>query len=528
VSSYPITAAAGTLAASNYTFAFVNGTMSVTAATLTVTADNKSRAFGDANPALTASYSGFKNGETLATSGVTGTPTLTTTATTTSAVGSYAITATAGTLASANYTFTFVNGTLTINKATPTITWNNPADITVGTALSATQLNATASVAGTFVYTPPAGTVLNAGAGQTLSVTFTPTDTANYTNATRSVLINVNVNTQAPTTTSTPTSSLNPSTYGQSVTLTATVTSGSGTPAGSVQFLDGPTLLGTATLSGGTASLTTSGISAGTRSITAKYLGNTSFASSTSSVALTQTVNQATGTASLAASALTPVYSDMETFTASYTPGIANGPGPALANVIFKMGTQTLGPATSVTLVGGVYQYAWTGPMTEPTPFGTAPTGQMKPGSRAATAAFVDANFTITNPTKLLTIQKEDARLNYGGATTFSLGGSATGTVVLNLTVKDITAMIGDPAWDGNAGDIRNAQVQFWDRTANILLGTATVTATGDTATVGTATLNWSVNLGTATSKTFTIGFVVANYYNRNQAADNVNITVNK
>ena len=42
-------------------------------------------------------------------------------------------------------------------KATPTITWAAPADITYGTALSATQLNATATVPGTFVYTPAAG-----------------------------------------------------------------------------------------------------------------------------------------------------------------------------------------------------------------------------------------------------------------------------------------------------------------------------------------------------------------------------------
>ena len=72
-------------------------------------------------------------------------------------------------------------------KATPTITWATPADITYGTALGATQLNATASVPGTFVYTPAAGTVLNAGAAQTLSVTFTPTDAANYTTATATV-----------------------------------------------------------------------------------------------------------------------------------------------------------------------------------------------------------------------------------------------------------------------------------------------------------------------------------------------------
>ena len=64
-------------------------------------------------------------------------------------------------------------------KVTPTMTWANPAGIAYGTALSATQLNATASVAGTFVYTPAAGTMLNAGT-QTLHVDFTPTDTVNY------------------------------------------------------------------------------------------------------------------------------------------------------------------------------------------------------------------------------------------------------------------------------------------------------------------------------------------------------------
>src|SRR5439155_5089111 len=74
---------------------------------------------------------------------------------------------------------------------TPAITWATPADIVYGTALSATQLNATASTAGTFVYTPAAGTVLNAGASQSLSVLFTPTDTVTFTTATATVAINV-------------------------------------------------------------------------------------------------------------------------------------------------------------------------------------------------------------------------------------------------------------------------------------------------------------------------------------------------
>jgi Bacterial Ig-like domain (group 3)/Galactose oxidase, central domain len=82
-------------------------------------------------------------------------------------------------------------GNFVIQKATPIITWANPADITYPTALSATQLNATADVAGSFVYTPLAGTLLSVGSGQTLHVDFTPADSLNYNNASKNVLINV-------------------------------------------------------------------------------------------------------------------------------------------------------------------------------------------------------------------------------------------------------------------------------------------------------------------------------------------------
>ncbi len=58
---------------------------------------------------------------------------------------------------------------------TPTITWSNPAGIPYGWPLSATQLNATASVPGTFVYTPAAGTVLNAGIGPCMWTSHRPT-----------------------------------------------------------------------------------------------------------------------------------------------------------------------------------------------------------------------------------------------------------------------------------------------------------------------------------------------------------------
>src|SRR5207245_1310204 len=108
----------------NYTVTNNAGHLTVTKATLTVTADDKTREYGDANPAFTASYSGFKNSETLGTSGVTGSPSLSTTATATSSVAGspYTITAALGTLAAGNYSFSFVHGALTVTKATLTVT----------------------------------------------------------------------------------------------------------------------------------------------------------------------------------------------------------------------------------------------------------------------------------------------------------------------------------------------------------------------------------------------------------------------
>jgi len=80
---------------------------------------------------------------------------------------------------------------VTTPKLVPTITWTAPVAIGYGTALGATQLNATASVAGTFAYSPAAGTVLTGGQ-HTLTVVFTPTDTTDYSSALASVTLTVN------------------------------------------------------------------------------------------------------------------------------------------------------------------------------------------------------------------------------------------------------------------------------------------------------------------------------------------------
>jgi CheY-like chemotaxis protein len=71
---------------------------------------------------------------------------------------------------------------LTVAKATPVITWPTPDPIAYGSTLSATRLNAAATVPGSFAYTPAAGEILDPGVHE-LSVTFTPTDTLNYTAA---------------------------------------------------------------------------------------------------------------------------------------------------------------------------------------------------------------------------------------------------------------------------------------------------------------------------------------------------------
>ena len=129
-----------------------------------------------------------------------------------------------------NYTVASSSTTLTINKATPTLDWTTPANIVYGTALSAIQLDATSGgVAGTFAYTPAAGTVLPVGS-HTLSATFTPNDPANYN--TMSIIVTQVVVPATPTVG--VSCSPNPITFGPQTTLcTASV---SGSPTGSLTW----------------------------------------------------------------------------------------------------------------------------------------------------------------------------------------------------------------------------------------------------------------------------------------------------
>ena len=150
VGAYNITAASatgGTFSASNYNISYANGSLSVTAAPLTVTADNQSRTYGAANPTLgtTTQTSGtLYNGDTLATAN------LSSTATASSAVGNYSLTASNQSFSAGsagNYNITYVDGGLSVTQANLTITANSTStQYGLGTTLGSTAFSSSGLV----------------------------------------------------------------------------------------------------------------------------------------------------------------------------------------------------------------------------------------------------------------------------------------------------------------------------------------------------------------------------------------------
>ena len=179
VGTYPITPSGA--ASANYTISFVAGTLTVTPAGLTITAEDKSKVYGAALPTLTASYSGFVNGDTVASLN---TPvSLSTTATAASAVGTYPITASGA--ADANYTISFVAGTLTVGTAALTITADDKSKV-YGAALPALTVSYSGFVNGDDASSLTSPVVLSTSAtaasdAGTYPITASGAANANYT-----------------------------------------------------------------------------------------------------------------------------------------------------------------------------------------------------------------------------------------------------------------------------------------------------------------------------------------------------------
>jgi hypothetical protein len=186
----------------------------------------------------------------------------------------------------ANYLGTTAPVSLQVGQIQPVIKWVAPSPITYGTTLAgvlnATAFNGASVVSGNYVYSSgaaavTASTVLPAGP-YTLSVNFTPSDTAIYKGATGSVSLVVNKALPGVSLAS----SANPALLKNPTTLTATVSSTVSMPSGTVTFLDGTTPLGSGPLVNGVASLTVSSLATGPHTIVATYSGDSNFLAASS------------------------------------------------------------------------------------------------------------------------------------------------------------------------------------------------------------------------------------------------------
>ena len=210
---------------------------SITPEPLVIMANNQAKVYGQTNPALTVSYSGFVNRDTSA--NLTTLPTVTTTGTTASPVGSYPITASGA--VDPNYTISYVAGMLTINTAALTVIAANKS-MTYGSAVPALTYTYIGLVNGDTSATFSGGLATSATSSSSVGgypiTQGTLAATGNYTIS----IFNPGTLTINKAATGTMVvSSANPSVYGQAVTFTATVTNTSSdstdVPTGTVQFV---------------------------------------------------------------------------------------------------------------------------------------------------------------------------------------------------------------------------------------------------------------------------------------------------
>ena len=318
-----------------------------------------------------------------------------------------------------DYSMAIGSTNITVNQATPAITWPAPAAVVFGTALSPTQLNAVAGVPGTLVYNPPLGTVLPVGSAQPLSVTLTPTDAINYTTATLANSINVG-SPSSPLAQSITFATPANHTYGDgpfSVSPTASsglaVTVASTTPA-------------VCTYGAGLVSI----LSAGTCSLTASQAGTGSIYAAATSVVRSFTVQKATGSAALAAFVINPVgYGQTVTLQANIGPLVSPTIARPSGMVTFMNGGATLGTA----------------PVTNYT--ATLNISSLPVGADSITAVYAgDANFTMaTSGAQNLTVTQTVPTVAVASSLNPSVAGqSVTFTATLSSPLVTGTVLFTD------------------------------------------------------------------------------------
>ncbi len=281
--------------------------------------------------------------------------------------------------------------------------------------------------------------------------------------------------------------------FGQQVALTATVMgpTGSPTPGGSVQFLNGSTSLGTVQLgAGGTGSLNVSTLPVAGNSITAKYLGDTNFAPSTSPPVIV-TVGQAATTTTFIPSTTTPVFGQSVALAATVQ-AVSPGVGTPTGMVKFFAGPTLLGMATLANGTGSIatttlplgansitVQYSgdtnFSGQTTSPSTITV---------SQASTATTV--SFTPTSPVigQSITIGASVIALSPGGGTptgtvTFMNGSTQIGTGTLSNGSTSITTTL--PAGTTTISTVYSGDADYKGSNG---AGAVTVSASSTTTTL--------------------------------------------
>ncbi|AXC11233.1 hypothetical protein ACPOL_1895 [Acidisarcina polymorpha] len=227
-----------------------------------------------------------------------------------------------------------VNGNVYSSAVKVTI---NSTDATSGVAHTYYSLDGGGYVAYSSPFTVPSSALGSHG------VLYYSRDVAGNSSSVRSTSFTIST-----TTTTALSSSKNPSSHNEPVTLTTTVTpNGGGTATGTVSFLHGTAVLGTATLSGNVAKLTLSNLSVGTTHVTAAYGGSSKYLTSNSGT-LAQVVNKASTATTLTSSKNPSNYDESVTLTATVKPSFGGTP---TGTVTFLHGSTILG---SVKPLGGV------------------------------------------------------------------------------------------------------------------------------------------------------------------------------
>jgi hypothetical protein len=295
---------------------------------------------------------------------------------------------------------------LVVNQAAPSITWATPSAITYGTALSSTQLDATSTVSGSFVYTPAAGAVLGAGT-HILSVTFTPTDTTDYTTTTQTVQLMVNRATPSVTW-ATPAAI----TYGTA--LSSTQLDATSAVSGNFVYSPAPgTVLGAGTQ---------------TLSVTLTPTDTTDYTTATQTVQLV--VNKASSAVTLSANPNPGVQGKMETLTVTVT-----GAGQPGGTVIFLSGATTL--CTSTLNASGVATCTFT-----PSASGALALSAQYQGDANHLAS--SASLALNVYDTAVTEQFASTQLVYPGATnvTVCVAGATKATPTGTVQIDDGTSAL--------------------------------------------------------------------------------------